>query len=431
MWVGERTSPTCSVTDGLGPCRQTQIHSREGATIVPGSSAPPAALRGNGLMKIAIATTNTDPRDPRSWSGTPFSVWSALRARSDVDVTLLGPLRPPLRTIEAVRKAWWQAQGQRYLWEREPRILTHYRSTNADLLARSRPDVVLALGTVPAAALPPGTPYVVYVDTTFELNVDYYETMTSVCARSRRLGEEVDQVAFQRARHVVATCEWAAESITGHYGVPPERVSVIPIGAQHTWPGSTADLAALVPARLEQPVRLTWIGVEWERKGGDIAVEVASELHRRGVPVELHLAGLTPPSSVSSLPYVRSHGFIDARTRFDDLVTLFVSSFALLLPSRAENSSVVLADAASFALPSLASDTGGMRTMVEDDVNGRVLPLDATPADYADVITTWWSQPATYLGLAARSRRRFEAELNWTNAGETLVELLSLAAVRT
>ena len=97
----------------------------------------------------------------------------------------------------------------------------------------------------------------------------------------------------------------------------------------------------------------------------------------------------------------------------------------LLLPSRAENTSVVLADAASFGLPALASDTGGMRTMVHDGVNGQILPLDASPAAYADAILHQWSDPDGYLKLVASSRRRYEADFCWDKNMDRILHVMA------
>jgi glycosyltransferase involved in cell wall biosynthesis len=177
-------------------------------------------------------------------------------------------------------------------------------------------------------------------------------------------------------------------------------------------------------------MRLLWVGVEWVRKGGDIAAGIAGELHRRGIAVELHIAGLTPADEISALPFVRAHGFLDARTQKPQIEELFLSSFALLLPSRAENTSVVIADAASFALPCFASDTGGMRTMLHDGVNGEVLPADAPVSAYADALLNYWTNSSAYLHLARSSRRRFETELSWDVAIRKLTDLLVSVAAR-
>jgi len=364
-------------------------------------------------VRLALATTTEDPRNPRAWSGTPHAILSALERLDGVETHILGPLDPGLKLFVGLFKIYWKLRSKQFLWEREPSIQRRYNSQFNTKLRELNYDFILALGSISSAALPESVPYILYSDSTFELMADYYPTLTRICSRSLKYGEATDQKAFSGARHVVVTSTWAADSVINHYGVPSERVSVVPIGAQHICQLGPDELEKRWQSRLRGPMRLLWIGVEWERKGGDIAVAIAGELHKRGIPVELDIAGLTPPAEITSLPYVRAHGFVDARTQKGKLEDFFLSSFALLLPSRAECTSVVIADAASFGLPGFVSDTGGMRSMVIDGVNGEVLPPNATASAYADALSRYWGDPESYLNLARSSRRRYETVLSW------------------
>src|ERR1700709_641422 len=132
-------------------------------------------------IRLALATTSDDPRNPRAWSGTPNAILTSLQKLDCLHTSILGPLDPGMRLIEGVRKLRWRLESKGYLWEREPRILRRYKSQFQTKLNAAKPDGVLALGTIAAAALPRFVPYNVYVDATFKLNVDYYPTMTGIC----------------------------------------------------------------------------------------------------------------------------------------------------------------------------------------------------------------------------------------------------------
>jgi glycosyltransferase involved in cell wall biosynthesis len=369
---------------------------------------------GHDTLRLGLAGSSTnDFTDPRSWSGLPHSMYKALQRRADVELPLLAPLTPPRRVPEALRKGIYMARREKYFWEREPRILRHYERQLEGRFRAASPDVVLTLGTVASAVMPRDVPQIVYVDCTFALNANYYETWTPMSARSLELGTRTDRLAFGKADHVVAASDWAARGVHEEFGVPYERITVLPMGAQHVCALPVPALARRYQQRLDGPLRLLWMGVEWERKGGDVALAVAQELDRRGVAVQLDLVGDQSPAWARELPFVTEHGFLDRRTQGSLIDELFLSSFALLLPSRAENSSVVLADAASYGLPSIVPDTGGMSTMVHPAVNGELLEDRAAPGRYADVLVSWWDDPQRYLHLCRTSRARFEAELNW------------------
>jgi len=377
-------------------------------------------------MKLALATTTDDPDNPQSWSGIPWHLAEALREIEGVELVALGPLGVPRRYPEAVRKAWYRLRGQRYIWWREPRIIRIWSERMAAKLAAVDVDAVMVLGSVASRCLPTGVRHVVFTDSTWDSNVDYYPTMTDVCARSRRFSEEVDRAAFTKADHVVITSDWAKQSLVDHYGMRPDQVTVAPIGANTVCDLDAEALAARAAARTDGPMRLFWIGVEWERKGGAVAVAAAAELHRRGVPVELHMAGVSP--DIEPQPWLHLHGFLNFTTDRARAEEIYLSSYMLMLPTTAEDAGIVFAEAASFAVPSIAPGTGGVPTMVEDAVNGILLREGASPEEYADALESLWNDPARYEALAASSRARFERELTWAHVAEVLVEQLQAIA---
>jgi glycosyltransferase involved in cell wall biosynthesis len=371
-------------------------------------------------MKILVATTTEDPTEPQSWSGIPWHLVEALKRVDGVDVTIVGPMTRPRRMPEAIRKAWFILRRKRYIWWREPRILRLWTAEMAERLRGVEADAVMTFGTVAPYCLPRDRRYVIFTDSTFRSNLDYYPTMTGVAERSVRLSEIVERDSFARAGHVVITSEWAAQSVIDDYGVDPARVSVAPIAANTVCDLDADRLEVIAKQRLDGPMKLLWIGVEWDRKGGDIAVATAAELHKRGVPVELHLVGRVP--DLEPAPYLHVHGFLNFTTDRERAYELFLSSYALLLPTRAEDAGIVFAEAASFAMPSVAPATGGVPTMVRDGINGRLLPEGAGALAYADALCDLWADPDRYLELARSSRERFERELTWDAVVRAIVD---------
>ena len=379
-------------------------------------------------MKIALVSVRDDTLDPQSWSGVPWHLSQALQGIDGVEVVAVGPLDVPTRHVEAVRKAWYRLRGRRYVWWTEPRIIDRWAKALADRLDELDVDAVMTIGTISSSCLPDGLPHLVYTDSTWDSNLDYYPTMTGLCDRSRRLSEALERRALAQADQIVITSEWAKRSAVEHYGVDGARVTVAPIGANTVCRSTADEVAARAAARLDGPMRLFWMGVEWERKGGEVALAAAAELHRRGVPVELHLAGRYP--DVGAQPWLHLHGFLDFTADRATTESLFLDSYALVLPTIAEDAGIVFSEAASFGVPSIAPDTGGVATTVEDGVNGIVLPDRAAPGLYADVLEALWGDPDRYLHLSASSRERYERELDWSHVAEVLLERLQLPDVR-
>ena len=166
--------------------------------------------------------------------------------------------------------------------------------------------------------------------------------------------------------------------------------------------------------------QLLFLGVEWERKGGQIALDTFYKLQKDGVPVQLTIIGCVPPVAVTDknitvIPFINKHNKEEAAQLYD----IFRNSNFLLLPTRAECAGIVFCEASAFGVPSITTDTGGVSSYVQDGVNGFALPLAATAVEYAEKIKAIFSDDATYRLLSNSSRKKYDEELNWNSWGKT------------
>ena len=64
--------------------------------------------------------------------------------------------------------------------------------------------------------------------------------------------------------------------------------------------------------KLIKKIKLLWVGVDWERKGGHIAYSTMVELNNRGIETELIVCGCTPPIR-NSYKGLRCEGFLNKK----------------------------------------------------------------------------------------------------------------------
>jgi glycosyltransferase involved in cell wall biosynthesis len=166
---------------------------------------------------------------------------------------------------------------------------------------------------------------------------------------------------------------------------------------------------------------------DWLRKGGDVAIHIASELNKKGLATELMVVGCEPVSEGPLPGFVRSLGYISSATAegASRLGELFAGSHFFVMPSRAESYGYVFCEASSWGVPSLASDVGGIPTAVRNNVNGRTFAKDAPISDYCEYITDLFSNYARYKELALSSFREYQTRLNWDVAGRAVETLLT------
>jgi glycosyltransferase involved in cell wall biosynthesis len=254
----------------------------------------------------------------------------------------------------------------------------------------------------------------------------FYPEYQNLCSATRRDGEWIDRTVLQRCRLAVFASDWAAESALRHYHLNPEKVHVIPFGANLECARTLADIEALIATRPPSPCRLLFVGRIWERKGGDLALAVARRLNDMGLPTELTLVGSQPPQAGPLPSYVKTRGFLDKSTAAGraELDRLFGESHFLLLPTRAEAYGIVFCEAASFGLPSLATAVGGVPSIIREGLNGHTFPLSAGPEEYAIQIERLMRRYYDYRVLARNSFLEYQRRLNWPTAAQRMRALL-------
>jgi glycosyltransferase involved in cell wall biosynthesis len=78
---------------------------------------------------------------------------------------------------------------------------------------------------------------------------------------------------------------------------------------------------------------------------------------------------------------------------------------ALVMPSRYEAMSYVMLEAAAAGLPMVLTDVGGASTVVENGINGLIVPNDDDPTELAEAMRTV-SSPERHLMLKTQAGLR-------------------------
>jgi glycosyltransferase involved in cell wall biosynthesis len=364
-----------------------------------------------------------DATRPGGWSGTPFHMLRALERHLGT-VSQVGPMPAWPRRLLAVQARAATAIGG-------GRGLPGHARTLSYLYGRIAQGRLSALS--PAADLvfsPAGSPLLAHLrtrlpvvyssDTTARLLLDYYPQFTGLSRRAIRNAEDLERAAIARADLLLYPTRWAADSAIADYGADPDRIRVIPYGANLRESPQDPGVRDVAPGA---PCRLLLVGANWAIKGGEIAIDTLAALRARGIEAELTVVG-SAPEARRQMPGLTFIPFLD-KNRAEDrarLDALYRAADFFILPSRCECYGIVFCEAAAYGLPALASRTGGIPEVVREGETGYTLPLSADGAAYADRIMALRADPDGYRALRAASRRAFESLLNWDSWGRAAAE---------
>lgn len=240
------------------------------------------------------------------------------------------------------------------------------------------------------------------------------------------MGPAYERAALNTAALALYSSQWAARSAVRDYGADPSKVKVVPYGANIDSERTLGDVVQAAQGRSASVCRLLFVGQDWERKGGPRAVRVTEILRARGIHAELTVVGCTPRDTGSLPESVRVLGFISKQTTDGRraLSRLFAESHFFLLPTTADCTPIVFAEANSFGLPVITTDVGGIPTMVHSGLNGLVFPTQAPADDYARAIADLFADRTRYTELVRTSFLEFQNRLNWRVAGARVMGYL-------
>ena len=213
--------------------------------------------------------------------------------------------------------------------------------------------------------------------------------------RARLVLQNPDDVAlFERARLVAPE---AIRLIPGS-GVNCERFA--PSGARG-WGGRF---------RVVLPARLLW------DKGVAEYVEAARRLRAEGKAIDFLLAGDPDPGNPAAVPEAAlrdwvAEGLVDWLGHVDDMPGLFASVDAVILPSYREGLPKGLIEAGACGLPLVTTDVPGCREVVEDGVDGLLVPARDS-VSLANAIARLADDPALCDRLGKAVRRKVLARFD-------------------
>jgi glycosyltransferase involved in cell wall biosynthesis len=373
-------------------------------------------------LRIAYVTLS-DPTDRRAWSGTDFAIARALE-RHCGEVIAIGPLG-----VDARRR-------RRRLSTRLARVIGRdlrldQASGLLDRLARdarrrieaSDCDVVVAVAQSPLAArLDLQVPLVLISDATAAAMRGYYDEFSQLSTTRFTALDHDEQRAIGKAAALVFPSTWAATSAIEDYGADPSTVHVIAFGANLDDPPRREDVLDGPPT---DECRLLFVGRQWERKGGDIAVATLGALRSRGIDASLTIVGSTPPPPIDE--HVAVLATLDANVANDAgrLRDAFADAHVLILPTRAECFGVVLCEAGAFGVPAVATRTGGTPSIIVPGLNGALVPEGQDGEAFADAIAEMIADPVTYRQLRATSRDEYDRRLNWDHFGSSMAAVIA------
>jgi glycosyltransferase involved in cell wall biosynthesis len=189
--------------------------------------------------------------------------------------------------------------------------------------------------------------------------------------RPRRRGvywgfrDAIHRRTYRAARGIITMSETVAASLVSAYRVNREDVLVL-------WPGvDTEKWRPAVARSPDEQLRILFVGYDFIRKGGDLLLRWVKERGQRDFQVDVVTGHPLEP-----LPRMTVHA--DFGPNQPGLVELVQQAHVLVLPTRADMSPWVIAEAKAAGTPVISTQVGAIPELIRDGIDGWLV----APNDY-------------------------------------------------
>ena len=360
-------------------------------------------------MKIAYIVEGS-PENNRLWSGTITAIYNALKKEHTVlpiDITYSNKLLTVYYKVKSkltkifTGKKFYSVFAKKKAIE-QSKIVDRFLKEHSDV------DLVFCPAKSGSIAYVKTDKKIVYLtDATFSSMVGYYDYLANLSKSTLLQGNEIELRAINRSNVIICASEWAKKSVVEDYAKAENQVKVIPFGA---------NLVDTYTESVKNPktINLLFCGVEWQRKGGDVAIDAFRNLRELGYDAKLYLVGCNPPYEINDENIIKV-GFLNKNNpeELKKLTELYSQMHFLILPTIAEAAGIVFAEASMNGIISITYNTGGVGSYVIDGVNGIKLPLNYKGKDFANAIKNIVDNKKKYQDLKLSSRKYYEERLNY------------------
>lgn len=253
-----------------------------------------------------------------------------------------------------------------------------------------------------------GLPHFLYTDHTYLANLRYSGRSRSSLPVSSAW-RDMERDLYRYASDVFTSSGFAAESVRDDYDVPVDRVHAVHSGINTPFPAS-------VDVSDRTGRRILFVAVEWERKGGPELFDAFQQVLRVHPDAELHIVGRVPDIRHSQV-------FCHDRMPVAQVAAHYAGADVFCLPSRVDPSASVLAEAASFALPVVATTVGGNAERVLEGETGFLVSPGNSQA-LAAALSQLLSDASLRLRMGAAGRRLVQEKFTWPSVAARMEAII-------
>ena len=250
-----------------------------------------------------------------------------------------------------------------------------------------------------------GIPHFIYTDHTVKSNLLYPDINPKEHMRSKRFIRKSEFKIFQDATMIFTFGNFITNSLINQYDIPKEKIATVFAGS------NVKDEPNQNPSKYYSK-NILFVGINWERKGGPVLLEVFQRVLKFHPDASLTIIGCNP--NVHNLSNCNVLGKIPV----EEVSKYYHSASIFFLPTLREPFGIVFVEAMSFKLPIIANNIGCIPDMVKNDFTGFL--TDNNVADYTKVVCRYLETPEHCREMGENGYLQAKSNFTWDVVGEKM-----------
>jgi len=377
------------------------------------------------MIKNILYITRLDPLNLKSWSGTNYFILKCLKKH--FKVITVGPLSNRIRLFYILKRIFFSFSKIKYDIDRPRLVLKDFAFQVKKKINNLNYDAIIVTEPALLSFIESKKPVFIWTDFVFSTYYNHYFSDKKIHDETIKDGNLFERKSLKKSSRIFLTSKWAVNDASKHYKIPLSKFSVIPFGANIENIPSKKKIIKKIKDKNFSICKLITIGVHWDRKGIEKAVNLTKTMNNFGQHTKLYIVGARPPAGYVLPSNVEIFRFLDKNVPEDrrKLFELLYDSHFHVLFTKAEGCGIVFAEASSFGLYSITHNVGGVGGMISDNING--FKFDVKKDNLKKIskhIINIFQNKKYYLEKSLSSRIEYDNKLNWLVIGDKIKKII-------
>ncbi len=263
-----------------------------------------------------------------------------------------------------------------------------------------------------------------YIDATISQIIDEYKVTNLISNTYKRKIINREKLNYERANRIICRSNWAMNSLINDYHIKKAKIYMVPGGANIDIKEIDRNKLLSFPPKpsINSPIVVGFIGLDWERKGGNFLIKLADIFIENNIPFEIRVVG-PKQNTLPNHKCIKYVGFIDKFLNLDLFIKELKSWHFGTLFSKAEAFGISNRECLILGVPVICHDVGGISSTLPKSNFGRMFEANTNPLIVYSWLMDIFNPYEKYLSLRKQLLKQYKS-FSWDTTITNLIKVL-------